>query len=165
MCNLKNNDVGKICCSWLRYWQIALHLLAETEHQLSWPVPHLCLWSPFSNCLPLPQSIFLHLYVYFHISSVFSFLLLLLVSCKCFLTILCTCCSHDVLFLPNRTSQPIWPFQASSCTTLSSTRRRSWKTDAIRWVSQCVCAHGHNCERDVFSCVWMRVSVCVCRYC
>ncbi|CAF95364.1 unnamed protein product, partial [Tetraodon nigroviridis] len=40
------------------------------------------------------------------------------------LTVLSTC----------RTSLPIWPFQASSSTTLSSTRRPGWRTGATRWV-------------------------------
>lgn len=75
----------------------------------------------------------------YHLSSPFFHLLLLLLPYRSSYT-----WHSDDALLSNRTSQPIWPFRASSCTTLSCTKRPSWKTDAIRWLSGCAGAHGHN---------------------
>lgn len=69
---------------------------------------------------------------------------------------LSTWCSVIFPSLSNRTSLPIWPFQASSCTTLSCTRHHSWKTDATRWV--CVRVGGFATLKPQLC----RFIVCVC---
>lgn len=95
-----------------------INISAGIEQQQSWFVLHLCVWNPLKlssfNSIRHFSPVCVHPHVVF--------------------SVLCMRCSGALLFLSNRTSLPIWPFQASSYTMLNSTRHHSWKTDAIRWV-------------------------------
>jgi hypothetical protein len=65
--------------------------------------------------------------------------------------------AHSLDF-PDRTSLPTWPSPGSSYTTPSSTRRPSWKTDAIRYVA----VSGLLCSQSVCVCECVCVCVCTC---